>query len=46
MVARKELESKTGRQVVFPLSAKRFFEAQKAKKEIGDKENNDDKEEK
>ena len=46
MVARKELESKTGRQVVSPLSAKRFFEAQKAKKEIGDKENNDDKEEK
>ena len=46
MVARKELESKTGRQVISPLSAKRFFEAQKAKKEIGDKENNDDKEEK
>ena len=46
MVARKELESKTGRQVISLLSAKRFFEAQKAKKEIGDKENNDDKEEK
>ena len=46
MVARKELESKTGRQVISPLSAKRFFEAQKAKKKIGDKENNDDKEEK
>ena len=28
-VAREELESKTGRQVVSPLSAKRFFEAQK-----------------
>ena len=44
MVARKELESKTGRQVVSPLSAKRFFEEQKAKKEIENKENNDDKE--
>ncbi len=28
-VAREQLESKTGRQVVSPLSAKRFFEAQK-----------------
>ena len=46
MVARKELESKTGRQVVSPLSAKKFFEAQKAKKEIEDKTKNDDKEEK
>ena len=36
-VAREELESKTGRQVVSPLSAKRFFEAQLPKliKELG-----------
>ena len=31
-VAREELEAKTGRQVVSPLSAKRFFEVQKQKK--------------
>ena len=30
-VARQELESKTGREVVSPLSAKRFFEGQEAK---------------
>lgn len=42
-VAREELESKTGRQVVSPLSAKRFFEAQQPKKSLGD--NNNDKEE-
>ena len=28
-VAREQLETKTGRQVVSPLSAKRFFEGQK-----------------
>lgn len=44
-VAREELESKTGRQVVSPLSAKRFFEAQQPKKSLEDK-NNDKKEEK
>ena len=42
-VAREELESKTGRQVVSPLSAKRFFEAQQPKKSLED--NNNDKEE-
>lgn len=42
-VAREELESKTGRQVVSPLSAKRFFEAQHSKKSLED--NNNDKEE-
>ena len=44
-VAREELESKTGRQVVSPLSAKRFFEAQQPKKSLEDN-NNDKKEEK
>lgn len=44
-VAREELESKTGRQVVSPLSAKRFFEAQQSKKNLEDN-NNDKKEEK
>ena len=44
-VAREELESKTGRQVVSPLSAKRFFEAQQPKKSLKDN-NNDNKEEK
>ena len=44
-VAREELESKTGRQVVSPLSAKRFFEAQQQKKSLEDN-NNDKKEEK
>lgn len=39
-VAREELESKTGRQVVSPLSAKRFFEAQQAKKSLEDNNNN------
>lgn len=42
-VAKEELESKTGRQVVSPLSAKRFFEAQHSKKSLED--NNNDKEE-
>lgn len=40
-VAREELESKTGRQVVSPLSAKRFFETQQPKKSLED--NNNDK---
>lgn len=38
-VARKELESKTGRSVISPLSAKRFFESQLPNK---DKENEED----
>lgn len=42
-VARKELESKTGRQVVSPLSAKRFFEAQKTKGNLEDNKNEDSK---
>ena len=47
-VAREELETKTGRQVVSPLSAKRFFEAQQPEKNLEDKKNNDkiDKEDK
>ena len=44
-VAREELESKTGRQVISPLSAKRFFEAQQPKKSLKDN-NNDNKEDK
>lgn len=36
-VAREQLESKTGRSVVSPLSAKRFFEAQLPKGELDDK---------
>lgn len=35
-VAREQLESKTGRSVVSPLSAKRFFEAQQPKGELDD----------
>lgn len=38
-VAKEELESKTGRQVVSPLSAKRFFEAQQSKKSLEDNSN-------
>ena len=38
-VAREQLEAKTGRQVVSPLSAKRFFEGQKPKGEIDDDDN-------
>ena len=46
-VAREELEAKTGRQVVSPLSAKRFFEAQKTEENLEDKLNkNDNKEDK
>ena len=41
-VAREELEAKTGRQVVSPLSAKRFFEAQKPEENLEDKLNNND----
>ena len=41
-VAREELEAKTGRQVVSPLSAKRFFEAQKTEENLEDKLNNND----
>ena len=37
-VAREQLESKTGRQVVSPLSAKRFFEAQKPQANLEDKD--------
>lgn len=40
-VAREELEAKTGRQVVSPLSAKRFFEAQKQTEKLEDKKDND-----
>ena len=36
-VARQELESKTGREVVSPLSAKRFFEGQDPKLELEEK---------
>ena len=36
-VAREQLESKTGRSVVSPLSAKRFFEAQQPNGELDDK---------
>ena len=45
-VAREELEAKTGRQVVSPLSAKRFFEVQKLEENLEDKLNNDNKEDK
>ena len=37
-VARQELEAKTGREVVSPLSAKRFFEGQQPKLELENKE--------
>lgn len=37
-VAREELEAKTGRSVVSPLSAKRFFESQNAQEIEGEKE--------
>ena len=40
-VAREELEAKTGRLVVSPLSAKRFFEAQKQKENLEGKKDND-----
>ena len=40
-VAREELEAKTGRKVISPLSARRFFEAQKQKEKLEDKKDND-----
>ncbi len=40
-VAREQLEVKTGRNVVSPLSAKRFFEEQRPNKEIEDGEENE-----
>ena len=40
-VARENLESKTGRKVVSPLSARRFFEAQQPVEEIENKDNPD-----
>lgn len=40
-VAREQLESKTGREVVSPLSAKRFFEAQKPKELLENDDNNE-----
>ncbi|MGN0068377.1 MAG: Bro-N domain-containing protein [Prevotella sp.] len=43
-VARKQLESKTGRQVVSPLSAKRFFDGQRPKGEIGTEDESSNKE--
>ena len=39
-VARKELESKTGRSVISPLSAKRFFESQMPNKDKESEEDN------
>ena len=39
-VARKELESKTGRSVISPLSAKRFFENQLPNKDKESEEDN------
>ncbi|MGN0225679.1 MAG: hypothetical protein ACI4A7_06330, partial [Prevotella sp.] len=43
-VAREQLESKTGRNVVSPLSAKRFFEGQRPKGEIGTEDKSSNKE--
>ena len=43
-VAREQLEAKTGRQVVSPLSARRFFEGQKPKGEIGTEDDSSNKE--
>lgn len=40
-VARKQLEQKTGREVVTPLSAKRFFEGQKPEDLLENKENDE-----
>ena len=37
-VAREQLESKTGRDVVSPLSAKRFFGAQQPTERLGEAE--------
>ena len=41
-VAREQLEAKTGRNVVSPLSAKRFFEGQKDKGMIEGEEKNEE----
>ena len=41
-VAREELEAKTGRKVVSPLNAKRFFEAQQPNLELPDEEKGND----
>jgi len=43
-VAREELEAQTGRQVVSPMSAKRFFEGQNPTLPINDEEENPDNE--
>ena len=43
-VAREQLEAKTGRKVVSPLSAKRFFEGQRPKGEIGTEDESSNKE--
>ena len=43
-VAREQLEAKTGRQVVSPLSAKRFFDGQRPKGEIGTEDESSNKE--
>ncbi len=40
-VAREQLEQKTGREVVTPLSAKRFFEGQKPEDLLENKENDE-----
>ena len=45
-VAKEELEAKTGRNVVSPLSAKRFFEAQKQKESLENKKDNHNNKEK
>ena len=37
-VAREELEAKTGREVVSPLSARKFFEGQESRLELDDEE--------
>ena len=42
-VAREQLEAKTGRNVISPLSAKRFFEGQRPTKEIEDGEKKEEK---
>jgi hypothetical protein len=44
-VAREQLESKTGRQVISPLSARRFFDAQKPKANLEDEKNDNFKDE-
>lgn len=41
-VAKEELEAKTGRNVVSPLSARRFFEAQQQQEKLEDKKDNNE----